>query len=172
MHGRCWDLIKHYEVSLSKMLHVIMEYDHYSDTLNWSDISLDRDLVTELDLIQTWPYYQISGGFHRTFATGAANQQMTLTLQTPGPVLFLGVAFILLLRSFFPELVMFPDLNFEHPSVLLFCFIKHCPEIYSLDAFQTPCITPFFCSTVFYRKYLLKYDNFLCLISPNCVTCE
>ena len=35
----------------------------------------------------------------------------------------LGLAFVLLLRPFFPELVMSTDLmSFEHPSVLLFCF--------------------------------------------------
>ena len=36
----------------------------------------------------------------------------------------LGLAFVLMLSSFFPELVMSMDLSsFEHPSVLLFCFI-------------------------------------------------
>ena len=35
----------------------------------------------------------------------------------------LGLAFILMLRPFFPEFVMSTDLlSFEHPSVLLFCF--------------------------------------------------
>ena len=34
-------------------------------------------------------------------------------------------AFVLMLRPFFPELVMSTDLlSFEHPAVLLFCFIK------------------------------------------------
>ena len=36
---------------------------------------------------------------------------------------YLGLAFVLMLRPFFPELVMSTDLvSFEHPSVLLFCF--------------------------------------------------
>ena len=36
----------------------------------------------------------------------------------------LGLAFVLMLRPFFPELVMSTDLlSFEHPSVLLFCFV-------------------------------------------------
>ena len=35
----------------------------------------------------------------------------------------LGLAFVLMLRPFFPELVISTDLlSFEHPSVLLFCF--------------------------------------------------
>ena len=33
----------------------------------------------------------------------------------------LGLAFVLMLRPFFPELVM--SMSFEHPSLLLFCFI-------------------------------------------------
>ena len=37
-------------------------------------------------------------------------------------VFYLGLAFVLMLRPFFPELVMSTDLlSFEHPSVLLFC---------------------------------------------------
>ena len=45
-------------------------------------------LVTKLDLvIDVFPHYQIPGGFHRTFATGAASQQ-----RSPGSVLF-GLAF-------------------------------------------------------------------------------
>ena len=36
----------------------------------------------------------------------------------------LGLAFVLMLRPFFPELVMSTDLlSFEHPSVLLFCSV-------------------------------------------------
>ena len=38
----------------------------------------------------------------------------------------LGLTFVLMLRPFFPELVMSTDLlSFEHPSVLLFCFFLH-----------------------------------------------
>ena len=36
----------------------------------------------------------------------------------------LGLAFVLVLRPFFPELVVSTDLlSFEHPPVLLFCFV-------------------------------------------------
>ena len=36
---------------------------------------------------------------------------------------YLGLVFVLMLRPFFPELVMSTDLfSFEHPLVLLFCF--------------------------------------------------
>ena len=38
----------------------------------------------------------------------------------------LGLAFVLMLRPFFPELVMSTDLlSFEHPSVLLFCLLPN-----------------------------------------------
>ena len=49
----------------------------------------------------------------------------------------LGLAFVLMLRPFFPELVMSTDLlSFEHPSVLLFCLAlqKH-PLYYSSLSF-------------------------------------
>ena len=42
----------------------------------------------------------------------------------------LGLAFVLMLRPFFPELVMSTDLlSFEHPSVLLFCFFHKIIDI-------------------------------------------
>ena len=47
-YGRYGDLIKHYEVSLSQMLHD-MTIDN--DTLNWSGITSICELITELDLI-------------------------------------------------------------------------------------------------------------------------
>ena len=72
---------------------------------------------------QFWPYYQISGGFHGTLRRMQLANRGRLLLRTPGPVTFnLGLAFVLMLRPFFPELVMSTDfLSFEHPSVLLFC---------------------------------------------------
>ena len=43
----------------------------------------------------------------------------------------LGLAFVLILRPFFPELVMSTDLlSFEHPSVLLFCFFCNTLNIF------------------------------------------
>ena len=52
-----------------------------------------------------------------------------LLLRTPGPS-HLGLAFVLMLRPFFPELVMSTDLlSFEHPSVLLFSF-KWAPGLF------------------------------------------
>ena len=55
---------------------------------------------------------------------GAASQQGTLVNSSGHLVLpHLGLAFVLMLKPFFPELVMSTDLlSFEHPLVLLFCF--------------------------------------------------
>ena len=61
------------------------------------------------------------GGFHRTLQRVRLAKRGRLLLRTPGPV-----AFVLMLRPFFPELVMSTELSsFEHPSVLLFCFVAH-----------------------------------------------
>ena len=50
--GRFGDRSKKYEVwTLSQMLHEFWDMIIYSDNLHWSNISLNRDLVTELDLI-------------------------------------------------------------------------------------------------------------------------
>ena len=79
-----------------------------------------------------WRYYLIPGGSDRTFAKGAAIQQRTLTPPHTWSCPIWGLAFVLMLRPFIPELVMSTDfLSFQHPSVLLFCFL----------AFTTPILT-------------------------------
>ena len=74
-----------------------------------------------------WPHQtMISGGFHKTLQWVRLANIERLLLRTPGPV-HLGLAFVLMLRPFFPELVMSTDLlSFEHPSVPLFCLIQSC----------------------------------------------
>ena len=48
----------------------------------------------------------------------------------------LGLAFVLMLRPFFSELVMSTDLlSFEHPSVLLFCLSKLSRFGYEISVF-------------------------------------
>ena len=55
---------------------------------------------------------------------------------TPPNLVALGLTFVLMLRPFFPELVMSTDLlSFEHPSVLLFCLLRHAWD--TEDVFQT-----------------------------------
>ena len=104
-YGRYGDLIKQHEVSLSQMLH----YIKYANLLpNWT-------LIPILTLLPNF------GGFHRNIATGAASQQRTLTPPNTWSCPIWDFAFVLMLRPFFPELVIYMDLlSFEHPSVLLF----------------------------------------------------
>ena len=85
-YGRYRDLLKHYKVPFNQMLHAILGHDH----IQWHPPLMNRDLITELDLISFWRHYLIPGGFHMTFVTGAASQQRTLhlLLRTPGPVPF------------------------------------------------------------------------------------
>ena len=71
--------------------------------------SIDRTLhqfftITEFDL------YLIVQGFHRTYATGAACQQRTLTPPDTWSCPTLGLACVLMLRPIFSELVLSPDL--------------------------------------------------------------
>ena len=66
-YGRYGDLIKQYEVSLTQMLNDILWPDH----IQWQPLLIR--LSTELDL------YRNLSGFHRTFATGVACRQGTLT---------------------------------------------------------------------------------------------
>ena len=75
-YGRYGDLIKQYEVTLSRMLHDILDDDYLQG---------HPPLTTILTLLLIWTllpnltFYLIARGFHRTFATGAACQQRTLT---------------------------------------------------------------------------------------------
>ena len=49
LYGRYGDLIKHYEVSLSQMLHDILGHDHIQWHPHWSDITPICECITELD---------------------------------------------------------------------------------------------------------------------------
>ena len=81
----------------------------YSDTLNWSDITPICEPNTELDLITDLIYYQISGGFHRTLERVWLANRGCLLLRNL-VLSHLGLAFVLMLRPFFPEFVMSTDL--------------------------------------------------------------
>ena len=54
-------------------------------------------------------WFLIARGVHRTFATGAACQQRTLTRPDTWSCPTLGLASVLMLRLISPELVLFPD---------------------------------------------------------------
>ena len=67
------------------------------------------------------PSFSQYGCFHRTLQRVRLANRGRLLLRTP-VLSHLGLAFVIMLRPFFPELVMSTDfLGFEHPSVLQFC---------------------------------------------------
>ena len=94
--------------------------------------SIDQTLHQFANLLPNWTLLPILtflpnfGGFHRTLQRVQLANRGRLLLRTPGPVPFGTCIFVLMLRPFFPELVMSTDLlSFEHPSVhfvLLFFF--------------------------------------------------
>ena len=110
-YGRYGDLIKQYEVPLSRMLHDILDDDHICTVTP----SIDQALHQFLTLLQIWTllpiltFYPIARGFHRTFAMGAACQQRMLTPPDTWSCPTLGLAIVLMLRPISPELVLFPD---------------------------------------------------------------
>ena len=79
-------------------------------------------------LLPNLTFYLIVWGFHRTFATGAACQQRTLTLPDTWSCPSLGLACVLMSRPISPELVLFPD--FWVSNILrYFCFDQGTFEI-------------------------------------------
>ena len=77
--GRYGDLTKQYEVPLSRMLHDILDDDH----IQWHPPLIGHYTnfwpLLIWTLLPNLTFYLIVQGFHRTYATGAACQQMTLT---------------------------------------------------------------------------------------------
>ena len=66
-YGRYGDLIKQYEVSLSQMLNDTVTWPYTMTAPYWSDF------------VPNSTFYRILSGFHRTYATGVACRQGTLT---------------------------------------------------------------------------------------------
>ena len=117
-YGRYGDLTKQYEVSLSRILHDILDDDHiqWHPPLIRHKINLWQLLIWTL--LPNLTFYLIVQGFPRTYSTGAAYQQRTLSPPDTWSYPTLGLACVLMSRPISPALVLFP----EHPSVLLFCF--------------------------------------------------
>ena len=116
--------IKHYEVSLSQMLHDILGHEHIQR--HPLLISHYTNLWT---YYRTWPSYwfwhynyQISGGFHRTLQRVRLANEGRLLLPTPGLVPFGTCICSNVETKLLLSFSCFRTLHFEHPSVLLFCF--------------------------------------------------
>ena len=79
----------------------------------------DLDHITEFDLKN----YLIVEGFHRTYATGAACQQRTLTPPDTWYCPTLGLTCVLMSRPISPELVLSPDIWISNtPRYFSFAF--------------------------------------------------
>ena len=78
-YGRYGDLTKQYEVPLSRMFHDILDDDH----IQWHPPLIGHYTnfwpLLIWTLLPNLTFYLIVQGFHRTYATGAACQQRTLT---------------------------------------------------------------------------------------------
>ena len=85
----------------------------------------DKAVLTSVYMVTSRPHHQIYNSI--ILYTIILYIYASLFLVSRHLVLsHLGLAFVLMLRPFFPELVMSTDLlSFEHPSVLLFSFVYH-----------------------------------------------
>ena len=108
-YGRYGDLTKQYEVPLSRMLHDILDDDH----IQWHPPLIGHYTnfwpLLIWTLLPNLTFYLIVQGFHRTYATGAACQQRTLTPPDTWSCPTLGLACVLMSRPISPELVLSPD---------------------------------------------------------------
>ena len=93
-YGRYGDLTKQYEVPLSRMLHDILDDDH----IQWQPPLIGHYTnfwpLLIWTLLPNLTFYLIVQGFHRTYATGAAYQQRTLTPSGHLVLSHLGFAFV------------------------------------------------------------------------------
>ena len=122
-YGRYGDLTKQYEVPLSRMLHDILDDDH----IQWHPTLIGHYTnfwpLLIWTLLPNLTFYLIVQGFHRTYATGAAGMPTEdayssghLVLSHFGTCMCSNVETNLSWTCLDSGL-----LNFEHPSVLLFC---------------------------------------------------
>ena len=124
-YGRYGDLTKQYEVPLSRMLHDILDDDH----IQWHPPLIGHYTIFWPLLIWTLlpnlTFYLIVQGFHRTYATGAACQQRTLTPPDTWSCPTLGLACVLMSRPISPELVLSPDFWISNtPRYFSFAFLS------------------------------------------------
>ena len=129
-YGRYGDLTKQYEVPLSRMLHDILDDDH----IQWHPplIGHYNNFWPLLiwTLLPNLAFYKIVQGFHRTYATGAACQQRTLTPPDTWSCPTLGLACVLMSRPISPELVLSPDFWISNtPRYFSFAFCNQFTQV-------------------------------------------
>ena len=146
-YGQYGDLTKQYDVPLSRMLHDILDDDH----IQWHPPLIGH--YTNFWPLLIWTlllnltFYLIVQGFHRTYATGAAWQQRTLTPPDTWSCPTLGLACVLMSRPISPELVLSPDF-----------WISNTPRYFSFASSLLALI----CLALFWH-YIAVFDNTFCM---------
>ena len=123
------DLTKQYEVSLSRMLHDILDDDH----IQWHPPLIRHYInfwpLLIWTLLPNLTFSLIVRGFHRIYATGAACKLRTLTPPDTWSCPTLGLACVLMSRPISPELVLFPDFWISNiPRYFSFAYLSLCPS--------------------------------------------
>ena len=123
-YGRYGDLTKQYEVPLSRMLHDILDDDH----IQWHPPMIghytDSWPLLIWTLLPNLTFNLIVQGIHRTYATGAACQQRTLTPPDTWSCPHFGTCMCSNVETNLSWTCLVSGLlNFEHPSVLFFCLL-------------------------------------------------
>ena len=113
-------------LSVSKMSFFSFMMTTYSDTLHWEDITPIFDHYWSGPYLPNMTFYLIVQSFHRTYATGAACQQRTLTPPDTWSCPTLGLACVLMSRPISPELVLSPDF-----------WISNTPRYFSFALYHT-----------------------------------
>ena len=141
-YGRYGDLINNMRYPSHECYTTFWMMTTYSDPLHWSGITQIFDPITDLDLITEFDFYLIARGFHRTFATGVACQQRTLTPPDTWSCPTLGLASVLMLRPISPELVLSPGF-----------WVSNIPRYFCF------CVCRFFTGAAGQKQFFLSYDK-------------
>ena len=140
-YGRYGDLTKQYEVSLSRILHDILDDDHiqWHPPLIRHKINLWQLLIWTL--LPNLTFYLIVQGFPRTYSTGAAYQQRTLSPPDTWSYPTLGLACVLMSRPISPALVCFRNIPRYFSFALLYVAVEAGTKMQKwLSRIKLPCV--------------------------------
>ena len=130
------------------MLHDILDDDH----IQWHPPLIGHYTnfwpLLISTLLPNLTFYLIVQGFHRTYATGAACQQRTLTPPDTWSCPTLGLACVLMSRPISPELVLSPDF-----------WISNTPRYFSFASFRVN-VTHFVVCVNATLYYCMSSDDF------------
>ena len=132
----------------------------YSDTLHWV-ITHFFDPLLIWTLLLNLTFYLIVWRFHRTFATGSACQQRTLTPPNTWSCPTLGLACVLMSRPISPELVLFPDFWVSNIPRYFCCADQNDHMMHLIT-----CWNMVYCITLWYRLLDHKLLEHVTYIQP------